>query len=392
LEPGGLAGQALARQLFLQPANRTGLAGGAEGRNPPGLGGGLESDRKVGVVAARPAGGLPIALGSCRPGVLPKPVKVAFHNPNVSIRGAFAAMVDYAELNKNILGNESKLFVRRSRAAPHLAVWPVLTRGLPVVMYETLQELGREVRRFQADFFYEISPGSPHALPRTGCPVGIHAIFPHSEFFGDRFRYVSPWLARVMTGQADGFVPHLVRKYESRESLRAELGIPPEAKVFGRHGGADTFNISFVHRAVVRHARRHPRDHFVFLNTERIVGTEALKNIHYLPPTTDPIQKGRFLATCDAMLHARLHGETFGLAVGEFAVLGKPVITYGESRERAHLEMLGPHGRTYRNESELHEILAAFKPCLVSGTAYEGHADPAAVMTRFQSQFLGVLP
>jgi hypothetical protein len=315
-------------------------------------------------------------------------VKVAFHNPNVSIRGAFAAMVDYAELNKNILGNESTLFVRRSRAAPHLADWPVLTRGLPVVMYETLEELGREVRRFQADFFYEISPGSLHALPRTGCPVGIHAIFPHSEFFGDRFRYVSPWLAKVMTSRPDGFVPHLVRKYESRENLRPGLGIPPEATVFGRHGGADTFNISFVHRAVVRHARRHPRDHFVFLNTERVAGSEALKNVHYLPPTTDPGQKGRFLATCDAMLHARLHGETFGLAVGEFAVLGKPVITFGGSRERAHLEMLGDQSEIYRNAEELCSLLERFEPLSVWGTAYETWSDPGAVMKIFRERFL----
>lgn len=314
-------------------------------------------------------------------------MKVAFHNPNVSIRGAFAAMVDYAELNKNILGNESKLFVRRSRAAPHFADWPVLTRGLPVVMYETLEELGREVRRFQADFFYEISPGSPHALPRTGCPVGIHAIFPHSEFFGDRFRYVSPWLARVMTGRPDGFVPHLVRKYESRESLRPELGIPPEAKVFGRHGGADTFNISFVHRAVVRHARRHPRDHFVFLNTERIVGTEALKNVHYLPPTTDSVQKGRFLATCDAMLHARLHGETFGLAVGEFAVLGKPVITYGESRERAHLEMLGPGAIPYHDAVELSRMLESYQPASFGESLYKTFSDPRIVAQHLDEFF-----
>jgi hypothetical protein len=179
-----------------------------------------------------------------------------------------------------------------------------------------------------------------------------------------------------------------VRKYESKESLRLELGIPTEAKVFGRHGGADTFNISFVHRAVARHAQRNPSDHFVFLNTQQIPGTKGLKNIHYLPPTTDAAAKGRFLATCDAMLHARLHGETFGLAVGEFAVLGKPVITFGFSRERAHLDMLGKHGRVYRTEQELRDILKTFKSCHVQGTEYETYADRLAVMNIFQTQFL----
>jgi hypothetical protein len=315
-------------------------------------------------------------------------MKVAFHNPNVSIRGAFAAMVDYAEMNQDLLGNESRLFVRQSRALPYLGQWPVLTRGLPVVMYETLEDLGREVCNYGADFFYEISPGSPHPLPRVSCPIGIHAIFPHSEFFGDRYRYVSPWLARVMTGRSDHFVPHLVRKYESKESLRLELGIPTEAKVFGRHGGADTFNISFVHRAVARHAQKNPSDHFVFLNTQQIPGTKGLKNIHYLPLTTDAAAKGRFLATCDAMLHARLHGETFGLAVGEFAVLGKPVITFADSRERAHLEMLGGQSLQYRHADELIKILRDFGPHRTQGSEYEIYADPKVVMEIFRKKYL----
>ena len=315
-------------------------------------------------------------------------MKVAFHNPNVSIRGAFAAMVDYAEFNRNLLGNESTLFIRQSRVAPYLSQLAALTRGLPVVMYETLEELGREVREFGADFFYEICPGSPHRLPRLPCPIGVHAIFPHSELFGDRYRYVSPWLARVMTGRSDRFVPHLVRRYESRESLRPQLAIPPGARVFGRHGGADTFNIPFVHKAVAKHARKNPGDHFVFLNTQRIAGTESLTNVHYLPATLDPREKARFLATCDAMLHARLHGETFGLAVGEFAVLGKPVITYGSSRERAHLDMLGDRALIYGNAGELGSIFNEFKTHLSKGTEYETFTDPKNVMEIFRQRFL----
>jgi len=315
-------------------------------------------------------------------------MKVAFHNPNVSIRGAFAAMVDYAEMNQDLLGNESTLFVRQSRALPYLGQWPVLTRGLPVVMYETLEELGREVCNYGADFFYEISPGSPHPLPRVSCRIGIHAIFPHSEFFGDRYRYVSPWLARAMTGRSDHFVPHLVRRYESKESLRPGLRIPPRARVFGRHGGWDTFNIPFVRKAVARHARQYPEDHFVFLNTEPIRGTERLANVHYLAATVDPYEKANFLATCDAMVHARLHGETFGLAVGEFAVLGKPVITFSESRERAHLEMLGNQAVPYRHAGELAEILREFRPHKTHGTEYEIFADPKVVMKLFQKKFL----
>ena len=104
--------------------------------------------------------------------------------------------------------------------------------------------------------------------------------------------------------------------------------------------------------------------------------------------TVDPVEKIKFLATCDAMLHARWHGETFGLAVGEFAVLGKPVITFSESRERAHLEMLGNQASLYRHAGELMQILREFLPHSTQGTEYEIFADPKVVMELFQKRFL----
>jgi hypothetical protein len=110
--------------------------------------------------------------------------------------------------------------------------------------------------------------------------------------------------------------------------------------------------------------------------------------VHYLSATVDVDEKAKFLATCDAMLHARLHGETFGLAVGEFAVLGKPVITFSESREKAHLEMLGNQALLYRNAGELVEILSGFHPHKTLGTEYETYADPKVVMELFQKKLL----
>ena len=63
-------------------------------------------------------------------------------------------------------------------------------------------------------------------------------------------------------------VPHVVRPCEPcGADLRAALGIPPDATVFGRHGGYHTFDISFVHAAVREVAERRPDIFFVFLNT-----------------------------------------------------------------------------------------------------------------------------
>jgi hypothetical protein len=69
-------------------------------------------------------------------------------------------------------------------------------------------------------------------------------------------------------------------------------------------------------------------------------------------------------------------------------VLGKPVITFSESREKAHLEMLGNQALLYRHVSELAEILREFCPHKTHGTEYNIYADPEKVMQIFAECFL----
>ena len=315
-------------------------------------------------------------------------MKVAFHSRLLTERGSEGAMLDYARLNRSVLGNESILCLPDW---PEYAGNPLLQKWreeFPVILYRNKNDFGARLRREKVENIYLTKPGPDDGFLVPGLRNCVHAQFLCDEFHGDAYAYLSSWMSRVMTGREDSFVPFFVPQFVSEQNLRKKLGIPNQAKVFGRHGGADTFNIRFVREVVFHHAQKNPDDHFVFLNTEPIRGTERFSNVHYLPVTVEPMEKAKFLATCDAMLHARLHGETFGLAVGEFAVLGKPVITFGGSRERAHLEMLAGHGRVYRTEQELRDILETFEPCHVEGTEYETYADNVAVMNIFQTRFL----
>ena len=315
-------------------------------------------------------------------------MNVAFHSRLLTERGSEGAMFDYARLNRSVLGNKSILCLPDR---PEFAANPLLQKWreeFPVILYREKNDLGRRLEKEGAEVVYLTKPGPDDGFLVPRLKNCIHAQFLSDEFHGDAYAYLSSWMSRVMTGQEDSFVPFFVPKFVSDEDLRRKLGIPKGAKVFGRHGGWDTFNIPFARRAVVEHARNCAGDHFVFLNTEPIRGTEGFSNVHYLPATVDPVEKAKFLATCDAMLHARWHGETFGLAVGEFAVLGKPVITFSESREKAHLEMLGNQALLYRNAGELAGILKGFCPHKAHGTEYEMFADPKTVMSLFQKIFL----
>jgi len=315
-------------------------------------------------------------------------MNVAFHSNSMSLRGSENALWDYANFNETILGNHSMIChpaKLQNAKNPTFAKWKA---RFPLVPYRTKAELISKLKERGVDILYQIKPGPYDGFVVSGVKNCIHSMFLSDEFHGDAFVYVSRWASRVMTGKEESFVPHFVPQFKGKESLRLGLGIPMDAKVFGRHGGWDTFNIPFVREAVVRHARQNPEDHFVFLNTESIHETENLANVHYLAATVDPEEKARFLATCDAMLHARWHGETFGLAVGEFAVLGKPVITFSESRERAHLEMLGNQALPFRHAGELTEILREFRPHTTRGTEYEKYSDPKVVMEFFRKKFL----
>lgn len=317
------------------------------------------------------------------------PLNVAFHSHGLTLRGSEVALLDYALQNEAVLGNRSFVAIRERPGLKDHPVFRLWQSRLPCLVYRSAGHLAEILRGEGIEILYQIKPGSDDGGVVRGVRNCIHAMFGGTEFHGDIYAYVSPWLSRVMTGRADRFVPHLVPCAVHQGCLRTQLGIPQGARVFGRHGASDTFNLRFVHETVIRHARRHPEDHFCFLQTDRFLPPDAnFPNIHFLPGTESPEKKAAFLQTCDAMLHARHHGETFGLAVGEFAVLGKPVLTFAGSRERAHLEMLGPAARTYRNAEELASLLQG--PILppAGTTDYHTFSNPRTVMGIFQRIFL----
>jgi len=319
-------------------------------------------------------------------------VKVAFHSSYLGYRGTEIALMDYARGNQEMLGNESFFLMPwRDGGAEH----PVVLRMekiAPLRFYRSTDEREGILREEGADFFYCIKNGFNDGAFSRKVPTGIHAIFRESEFHGDIYAYVSPWLSDVMSYGKAPWVPHMVRLAEDDGDLRMEdrgqrpegggrrtedggrraeggdrksvvgdlwsdLRIPKEATVFGRHGGDDSFDIPWVLEVVVETAKKNPNIWFLFCNTREFRGAAGMPNIVFLPATADPFLKKRFLNTCDAMLHGRMRGETFGLSCLEFAVLGKPVLTFGDSPEKAHLEILGEAAVVYENPQHLRELL-----------------------------------
>jgi hypothetical protein len=314
-------------------------------------------------------------------------VKIAFHSNQLSLRGTEVALYDYAHFNERLLGNTSIIVTpRRAYGHNELSAHRFATR-FPVIGYEGLDELEDILASQKVDFLYCIKSGQNDGIVSSRVRTLVHAVFGYCEPHGDVYAYVSDWLSRYASAGEYPAVPHIVSPLPLVGDLRNELGIPRDAIVFGRHGGSDSFDIPFVHTVVQELAHQTENLFFLFLGTNPFCAPHP--RIIHLDATADLAAKSKFISSCDAMLHARISGETFGLAIAEFSTLNKPVLTYSESNERAHIEILGENALHYNDPASLTHNLLHFRP-QPSGNwrTYAETFTPELVMKKFYEVFL----
>lgn len=169
--------------------------------------------------------------------------------------------------------------------------------------------------------------------------------------------------------------------------MRHELSIPKDALVIGRHGGFETFDLKFVHRAVIDALELRKDMFFIFVNTRRFCEHERAI---FLPPILDNLEKANFINTCDFMLHAKARGESFGLAVAEFMSFDKPVICWAGGTDRNHLHMIPNRSFVYKSYHDLVRLLAQLERRTSDGSWRNRVAEfaPAPVMEKFKREFI----
>ncbi len=341
-------------------------------------------------------------------------MKVAFHCPLADERGVSQAIFSYAHHNERLLGNRSLVitpggvkedqFLQRFR------------ERFEVFTYSSVEEIEPYLIDQRVDLFYVLTHGNTRKVPvylPSSCRTAVHCVFRSCTPCGDIYACISETVNR-RSGTSVPVVPHIVESPEGQDDLRAELGIPADALVVGRHGGLATFNLSFVHRAVERVLEMRADIFFVFLNTKRFMPPHP--RVIHLPRAVGN-QKWAFVNTCDAMIHARRDGETFGLSIGEFSRCNKPVLTWAMPRgwshplfrlsravaglfsskmrlprrqPDAHLEILGDRALIYHSGRDLEGLLLALDgETLRAGDwdAHSGRYSPEPVMELFARCF-----
>lgn len=316
-------------------------------------------------------------------------VRIAFHTNEIGVRGSEWATYKYAHYNEKLLGNDSIYIAGPTTSQfERPESYKAFAERFKVYRYNAWSEVDDILKNENIDILYMHKGGNNDGKVSTSVKTCIHSVFQMCDPHGDKYAYISEWLSQVMGGGKYPYVPYMVDLPHETSDLRKELKIPEDAVVFGRLGGPDQFDIDFVHEAIRTVLSEREDVYFLFGFTNNFIDHPR---VIYYPPFCDENFKSRFINSCDAMIHARSMGESFGLAIAEFSARNKPIITLNGGNDKAHLKMLGPKALYYNNYEEVYSILSNFKHEIWKDRDWDAYSEkynPNAVMEKFKEVFI----
>lgn len=311
-------------------------------------------------------------------------MKIGMHAPALDDRGNGTVIYDYSIAIQEILGHEVVVISSKEKSV----FVPDRFSSFDCVLYDKIEDLENIVENKKIDLMYMTRAGGVEFFPKN-CKTAIHCVFSMAEPHGDVYAGVSEWLAKYF--KKEKWVPHIINLHKTNKTLHDELGIPKNAFVIGRLGGYKQFDVPSA-RIGVQNALNQRNDLWaIFLNTEPFTNHPRAKFISFNPSRE---YKSMFINTCDAMVHGRSDGETFGLAVAEFSAFNKPVFTYDADYwwyMRAHIDMLGEKAILYKNEEVLSSYLLQIDKNYVKDINWDSYSEkfsPKNVIDRFNNIFI----
>jgi len=308
-------------------------------------------------------------------------MRVAFNLGSMSFKGPDLGVYKYAKFNKEILGNESIILCSKDS---EMTIKDKFDKEFEVRLYKETED-----NRFLEDLIKDQDVLYIHhrgkrttRLPRN-IKVCIHCETAAETICGDVCAATS-YTSAGSTGIP--IVPYIVWLPEVKEDLREILAIPDNAVVLGWHGSPGNFNLPTLKIAMSDVLFINKNIYFVIIDK-----TRALRHnrVIYLEPTTDDYFISAFINTCDAMIHGKAAGESFGISVGEFSLKNKPVITYAYYiSDGEHLRILGDQAIKWTDRDNLVSAILNIK------RNHEGQFDaykqfsPDKVMKQFDEVFL----
>jgi len=324
-------------------------------------------------------------------------MNIGFFVRHFTERGTEVAIYDYAKHNEEILHNKSYIICFTQEAQQNIGFpterhsYDKFSQRFPILEINTIHDMKNIIAQFQISVFYTLTHGGNDIYQFNNkelwgkCKTVKHCVFdttcPESDFYIS----ISEMLNRDHCTNIP-VIPHIVDLPECSENLRNELQIPHDAIVYGRYGGIYEFNVDIAHNAIQQYIHLDENCYFLFMNTRKFF---EHPRIIYLDRNIDLDYKVKFINTCDAMIHARQMGETFGLSVAEFSIKNKPVLTCN-CGVLEHIKILGDKAIIYNSTEELVNIFTNIKSIINSRDDWNAYISysPENIIKLF-TPFLG---
>ena len=324
-------------------------------------------------------------------------MNIAFFVRQFTERGTEVAIYDYAKYNKHILNNNSIIICftepkQRSLGFPtERHSYDKFKSKFSILEINDMQDMSDIIKKYDLHFFYTLTHGGGNDIYQFenkllwgNCKTIKHAVFDTTHPESDFYISISDMLNSKFNTNIP-VIPHIVDLPICFEDLRDDLHIPKDALVFGRYGGYDEFNINIAREAIIEFLRVNNNTYFLFMNTNKFY---EHPRIIYVDKNINLVYKVKFINTCDAMIHAREMGETFGLSIAEFSIKNKPVITC-PCGDLEHIKILGDKALTYTTKESLIHIFTNIKDIINSRYDWNAYTlySPDYVMSLFKNIF-----
>jgi glycosyltransferase involved in cell wall biosynthesis len=327
---------------------------------------------------------------------------VAFYIAHYDFRGTGNAVFNYAYYNEKILNNRSIILYKKPDLFPyfnHPLVYELFSKHLTILNFSNKDEIEEICNQNNIDYIYFLCSGQDSRPPILDYfPPKVKTIghFVFDTISNGSFDIQGTISETISKNTGLPYVYHIIDLPSSTTNLRKELSIPENAVVFGRHGGFETFDIPYVFEAIIEVLNKNENIYFIFAPHPRYF-QPVHPRIKYLDVIVDLNQKRKFIDTCDAMIHARTGGESFGISVLEFVFCGKPVFTT-TGFDNQHITNLGEAKIQYENKEDLIQKMLEFSNSTLNEKQKEKEVNefenvvakfsPYNVMKNFEKTFL----
>jgi hypothetical protein len=275
-------------------------------------------------------------------------------------RGTTASTYEYASYLGN-LGHSVCFSFDKSRSENSEAAINFLKKDFKLIPYIDFHDFARKNgNKFDYVYYPKAGDNDGKLFPDTR--NYIHAVFQWHEPHGEKYAYISKWLAESMYNKFSDlysassldikkmfeYIPHIVDMPSYSSNIRKKYGIPESAFLGCRLGGYDTFDLDFVHWSIEYLASKFGY-YFIFVNTKKFSNS---KNIIFINSIYDKQLKADILGMSDYFIHARREGESFGVAIVEALQMNLPVLTWQGGSDRNHIYLVDKAFQ-YKNRFDL---------------------------------------